>query len=162
MASTTFRAVQAPANRVAFTGARLTVQRPSGARPVHRSAVRPMALFGGAAKSTAGSIYDIKVKSIDGSQYGMDKYKGKVLLCVNVASACGFTPQYTEMAELYTKYSKQGLEIIAQPCNAFGGQEPGSNSEVKSFAARKGFNGPMLAKGEVNGKRGAKLGAVVF
>nr|AFI55001.1 GPX1a [Chlorella sp. NJ-18] len=114
------------------------------------------ALFGGSA--TAGkSLYDYDVKSIDGKDIKMDKFKGKVLLVINVASACGFTPQYTEMSELYNKYSKDGLEVLAFPCNQFGAQEPGSNSEIKSFAERKGFKGPMFAKTDVNGPNALPL-----
>ncbi|EFN52049.1 hypothetical protein CHLNCDRAFT_49115 [Chlorella variabilis] len=87
----------------------------------------------------------------------MDRYKGKVLLIINVASACGFTPQYTEMTELYNKYAAKGLEVLAFPCNQFGSQEPGSNSEIKSFAERKGFKGPMFAKTDVNGSEAEPL-----
>lgn len=75
----------------------------------------------------------------------------QVLLIVNVASQCGFTPQYNDLVELYNKYNSQGFEVIAQPCNMFGGQEPGSNASIKSFAERKGAKFPMLMKGDVNG-----------
>lgn len=75
----------------------------------------------------------------------------QVLLIVNVASQCGFTPQYNDLVELYNKYQSKGLEVIAQPCNMFGGQEPGSNSSIKSFAERKGAKFPMLMKADVNG-----------
>jgi len=110
-----------------------------------------MALFGGA-KTASGSIYDIEVQTIDGKNTTMKNYKGKVLLIVNLASQCGFTPQYAELVELYKKYKSQGLEILGQPCSQFGNQEPGSNKEIKSFAERNyGATFPLLAKGNVNG-----------
>ena len=78
-------------------------------------------------------------------------------MIVNVASQCGFTPQYNDLVELYNKYNKQGFEVIAQPCNMFGGQEPGSNSSIKSFAERKGAKFPMLMKADVNGDNEEEL-----
>ncbi|KAI3426070.1 hypothetical protein D9Q98_008038 [Chlorella vulgaris] len=142
-----------------FTGAQL--RRTVSAAPARKANMQSVrALFGGGGSSAATSsspIYDFKVKGIDGSEVKLDRYKGKVLLVVNVASACGFTPQYTEMTELYNKYNKQGLEILAFPCNQFGSQEPGSNSEIKSFAERKGFKGPIFAKTDVNGSNAEPL-----
>lgn len=107
------------------------------------------AMFGSA--SAQGSIYDFEVTSIDGKEVPMSQFKDKVLLVVNVASACGFTPQYKDFVELYGKYKSQGFEVLAFPCNQFGSQEPGSNSEVKSFASRQGATFPMFAKSDVNG-----------
>ncbi|KAL4436645.1 hypothetical protein ABPG75_003784 [Micractinium tetrahymenae] len=138
-----------------FTGAKLQAAARAAA-PAARQQTRTMALFGGSA-ATKGSLYDFTVKGIDGQDINMSKFKGKVLLIINVASACGFTPQYTEMTELYNKYSRQGLEVLAFPCNQFGAQEPGSNSEIKSFAERKGFKGPMFAKSDVNGPNALPL-----
>ena len=123
----------------------------SSVRPGRRATTRTMALFGGGAKPAPSSLYDIKIKTIDGKDASMDQFKGKVLLIVNVASQCGFTPQYGELVEMYNKYNKDGLEVIAQPCNQFGGQEPASNPEIKAFAERKGAKFPMLMKGDVNG-----------
>src|SRR5882757_1405899 len=100
----------------------------------------------------AGSIYDIPVKDIDGTATNLSAYKGKVLLIVNVASKCGFTPQYTALEATYTKYSDQGFVILGFPCNQFGGQEPGSDEEIKQFCSSK-FNVtfPLYDKIEVNG-----------
>jgi len=144
---------KATLSRNAFSGTLLLPNHVVPRRPAvvrTTTSVRTMALFGGA-KAAPSSLYDINVKTIDGKDASMSAYKGKVLLVVNLASQCGFTPQYTELAQLYDKYQKQGLEIIGQPCNQFGGQEPGSNSEVKSFAQRKGASFPLLSKADVNG-----------
>jgi glutathione peroxidase len=81
----------------------------------------------------AASIYDIPVKDIDGKATTLSAYKGKVMLIVNVASQCGFTPQYTALQATYKKYSDQGFVILGFPCNQFGEQEPGSNEEIKQF-----------------------------
>lgn len=113
---------------------------------------RTMAFFGGGnAKTLPSSIYDISVTTIDGKDISMSQFKNKVVLVVNVASACGFTPQYTDMAQLYDKYKGKGFEILAFPCNAFGGQEPAANPQIKQFAQNKGAKFQLLAKGEVNG-----------
>lgn len=79
------------------------------------------------------SIYDFNAKTIDGEEVSLEKYKGKVVLIVNTASKCGFTPQYEGLEKLYSKYADKGLEILGFPCNQFGEQEPGSNSDVKNF-----------------------------
>jgi glutathione peroxidase len=81
----------------------------------------------------SSSIYDLKLKSIDGQRLELSKYKGKVLLIVNVASECGMTPQYAGLQALHEKYHDQGLAILGVPCNQFGGQEPGSEKEIKEF-----------------------------
>ncbi|MCU0371894.1 MAG: glutathione peroxidase [Ignavibacteria bacterium] len=79
------------------------------------------------------NIYDIKVRTVDGQEKSLSEYKGKVLLIVNVASKCGYTPQYEGLEKIYEKYKDRGFEILAFPCNDFGGQEPGSNEEIQSF-----------------------------
>jgi glutathione peroxidase len=100
----------------------------------------------------ASSIYDIPVKDIDGNPTTLSAYKGKVLLIVNVASRCGFTPQYTALEATYKKYSDQGFVILGFPCNQFGGQEPGSDEEIKQFCTSKfAVTFPMFDKIEVNG-----------
>jgi glutathione peroxidase len=79
------------------------------------------------------NIYNITVKTIDGADKPLSDYKGKVLLIVNVASKCGYTPQYEGLQKLYEKYKDKGFEILAFPCNDFGSQEPGNNEEIKQF-----------------------------
>jgi glutathione peroxidase len=104
------------------------------------------------------SIYDFTVKSIDGKDVHLSDYKGKVLLIVNVASKCGFTPQYKGLEELYRKYQKDGLEILGFPCNQFAGQEPGSNEEIKNFCKTTyDVTFPMFDKIDVNGDNTAPL-----
>lgn len=126
-------------------------------RVMHRAckATPTVALFG--STKTAGTLYDYSVKSIDGKNIQLSKFKGKVLLIVNVASQCGFTPQYKEFVELYDKYNRQGLEVIAFPCNQFGSQEPGSNQEIKGFAQKQGAKFPVMAKVDVNGSNAEPL-----
>lgn len=110
-----------------------------------------MALFGGGATKT-GSFYDFTVNDIDGKPVKMDKFKGKVALIVNLASACGFTPQYTELAQVYDKYQSKGFTVLGFPCNQFGAQEPGSNANIKQFAMKEyGVKFPLFAKVDVNG-----------
>ncbi|MGB9702086.1 MAG: glutathione peroxidase [Candidatus Kapaibacteriota bacterium] len=104
------------------------------------------------------SIYDFTVKSIDGKDVKMSDYKGKVLLIVNVASKCGFTPQYKGLEELYRKYQKDGLVVMGFPCNQFAGQEPGSNEEIKAFCKTNyDVTFPMFDKIDVNGDNTAPL-----
>lgn len=104
------------------------------------------------------SIYDFSVKSIDGKDVKMSDYKGKVLLIVNVASKCGFTPQYKGLEELYRKYQKDGLVVMGFPCNQFAGQEPGSNEEIKTFCKTNyDVTFPMFDKIDVNGDNTAPL-----
>jgi glutathione peroxidase len=100
----------------------------------------------------AGSIYDIAVKDIDGKDTTLGAYKGKVILIVNVASKCGFTPQYKNLEAVYEKYKGQGFVILGFPCNQFGGQEPGTDEEIKQFCTSKYFiTFPLFDKIEVNG-----------
>lgn len=79
------------------------------------------------------TVYDFSAKTITGEEKSLKDYEGKVLLIVNVASKCGFTPQYKGLQEVYDKYKEQGLEILGFPCNQFGGQEPGTEADITSF-----------------------------
>jgi glutathione peroxidase len=100
----------------------------------------------------AQSIYDISVRTIDGKTIKLSEYKNKVILIVNVASECGYTPQYEGLESIYEKYKSQGFVVLGFPCNQFGGQEPGTNEEIKTFCSSK-FNVkfPLFDKIEVNG-----------
>jgi glutathione peroxidase-family protein len=99
------------------------------------------------------SIYDFSVTSIEGQSINLSAYKDKVLLIVNTASQCGFTPQYQGLQALYEKYADKGLVILGFPCNQFGQQEPGSASEIQSFCeTRFGVKFPLFEKVDVNGK----------
>ena len=98
------------------------------------------------------SIYNFEVTNISGETETLEKYNDKVLLIVNVASKCGFTPQYKGLEELYKKYKDQGLEILGFPCNQFGKQEPGSDEEISSFCEINfGVTFPLFSKIDVNG-----------
>ena len=98
------------------------------------------------------TLYDFKVKTIDGVETPLSAYKGKVILIVNVASKCGFTPQYKGLEELYKKYKDRGFVILGFPCNQFGKQEPGTNDEIKQFCSvNYGVTFPMFDKIDVNG-----------
>jgi glutathione peroxidase len=100
----------------------------------------------------ASSIYDFTLNSIDGKPAPLANYKGKVLLVVNVASRCGFTPQYTALEATYEKYKDQGFVILGFPANNFGGQEPGTNAEIKTFCASKYMvTFPLYSKVSVKG-----------
>ena len=100
----------------------------------------------------AESLYDIGVKNIDGKSTSLKPYQGKVLLIVNVASKCGYTPQYTGLEALNQKYKGKGLEVLGFPCNQFGGQEPGTNEEIKEFCSSKyNITFPLYDKIDVNG-----------
>ncbi len=100
----------------------------------------------------AAGLYDIPLKDIDGKESSLKAYQGKVLLIVNVASKCGLTPQYTALQSLYAKYKDQGLVVLGFPCNQFGGQEPGTNEEIKQFCSGKyDVSFPLFDKIEVNG-----------
>jgi glutathione peroxidase len=100
----------------------------------------------------AASLYDVALKDIDGQPASLAPYKGKVMLIVNVASKCGFTPQYKELEELSVRFKDQGLVVLGFPCNQFGAQEPGTNAEIKEFCSLTyGVNFPLFDKLEVNG-----------
>lgn len=102
----------------------------------------------------AGTIHDIKVKDIDGKDTSLNAYKGKVLLIVNVASKCGLTPQYKALEALQQKYKDKGLTVLGFPCNQFGGQEPGTNDEIKQFCSSKyNVTFPLFDKIDVNGEK---------
>jgi len=105
------------------------------------------------AAQAADSVYDIPLKDIDGKDASLKPYKGQVILVVNVASKCGFTPQYTALEALYKKYTLEGLVICGFPCNQFGKQEPGTDSEIKEFCTSKyDVTFPMFDKLDVNGE----------
>lgn len=104
------------------------------------------------AASPAGSIFDFTMTSIDGKDVPLAGYRGKVLLIVNVASRCGFTPQYKGLEALYGKYREQGFEVLGFPANDFGAQEPGTDEEIMSFCERTyGVTFPMFSKIAVRG-----------
>lgn len=88
-------------------------------------------------EETSNNILDLIVKDINGKEVKLSNYKGKVLLIVNVASKCGYTPQYEGLEKIYKRYKNQGFEILAFPCNDFGAQEPGKNEEIKDFCSTK-------------------------
>lgn len=98
------------------------------------------------------TIYDFSVPAANGQPVALETHRGKVLLIVNTASKCGFTPQYAGLQELYDSYAARGLVIIALPCNQFGKQEPGSNDEIQEFCQLNyGLTFPVMGKIEVNG-----------
>ena len=104
------------------------------------------------------TIYDYTVKDRQGNDVSMSKFKGKVLLIVNTATGCGFTPQYEGLEKLYTKYKDKGLEILDFPCNQFGNQAPGSNDEIHEFCTLKYHTTfDQFAKIEVNGENESPL-----
>ena len=99
------------------------------------------------------SIYEFKVKAQDGSEVSLEDYKGKVLLIVNTATGCGFTPQYDELQDLYELHQKDGFEILDFPCNQFAEQAPGSDEEIHSFCTgRFGITFPQFSKIDVLGE----------
>lgn len=102
--------------------------------------------------SETQSIYDFSVPTSSGDQQSLRDYQGKVVLIVNTASKCGFTPQYEGLQKLHDKYSERGLVVVAMPCNQFGAQEPGSNAAVQEFCQLNyGLSFPVMGKIEVNG-----------
>lgn len=106
-----------------------------------------------ASLALAGSVYDIKVKDIDGKETTLADYKGKTLLIVNVASHCGLTPQYKALEAAYEKFKDKGLVVLGFPCNQFNGQEPGTNDEIKKFCTTQyHVSFPMFDKIDVNGE----------
>ena len=99
------------------------------------------------------SLYDFSVNARDGKAVSLKDYEGKVLLIVNTATGCGFTPQYTGLQELYNKYREEGFEILDFPCNQFLNQAPGTDDEIHTFCTgRFGITFPQFAKIDVNGK----------
>ncbi|MDM5188407.1 glutathione peroxidase [Bacillus sp. DX4.1] len=104
------------------------------------------------------TIYDFSATTITGEEKSLRDYEGKVLLIVNVASKCGFTPQYKGLQSVYEKYKEQGFEILGFPCNQFGGQEPGAEDEITSFCELNyGVSFPMFAKVDVKGEHAHPL-----
>ncbi len=104
------------------------------------------------------SVYDFSVKDIHGKTVNLDRYKGKVMLIVNTASECGYTPQYKGLEALHKRLADKGLAVLGFPCNQFGAQEPGSEKDIESFCeVNYGVTFPMFAKIDVNGGAAAPL-----
>lgn len=104
------------------------------------------------------NVYDFKVKAQDGTEISLSDFQGKALLIVNTATGCGFTPQYTELQEIYEEFQAQGLEILDFPCNQFGEQTPGTDEEVHDFCTgRYGITFPQYSKIDVNGENAIPL-----
>ena len=104
------------------------------------------------------SFYDFSAKTIDGQDTPLNSYQGKVVLVVNTASKCGFTPQYDGLEELYQRFGDRGFEVLAFPCNQFGGQEPGDAGEIAEFCkVNFGLTFPLMAKVDVNGDNASPL-----
>lgn len=108
--------------------------------------------------AASASIYDFSATSIDGKPVPLDAFKDNVLLIVNTASQCGFTPQYQGLQSIYAKYADQGLVVLGFPCNQFGQQEPGTAEQIQSFCeTRFGVSFPLFQKVEVNGSNAHPL-----
>ena len=104
------------------------------------------------------NVYDFKVKAQDGSEVSLSDYKGKVLLIVNTATGCGFTPQYDELQDLYDAFKDKGFEILDFPCNQFADQAPGTDDEIHTFCTgRFGITFPQFSKVDVNGENAIPL-----
>jgi glutathione peroxidase len=104
------------------------------------------------------SVYDFEARQIDGQPVPLSSFKGKVLLIVNTASKCGFTPQFEGLEALYSKYSTKGLAVLGFPSNQFGNQDPGTNEEIGAFCVENyGVSFPMMEKIDVNGSGAAPL-----
>lgn len=104
------------------------------------------------------NIYDFKVAAQDGSEVSLDQFKGKTILVVNTATGCGFTPQYSELQDIYDELHASGLEILDFPCNQFANQAPGSDEEIHDFCTgRYGITFPQYSKVDVNGENAIPL-----
>src|SRR5690349_15896758 len=104
------------------------------------------------------SVYDFAARDIDGKERSLSEFRGKLLLIVNVASQCGFTPQYKGLEELHRKYADRGVEVLGFPCNQFGKQEPGDAEEIKNFCSLTyEATFPIFAKIDVNGPQAHPL-----
>ncbi len=113
-----------------------------------------MIFVAGTTSMAADSIHEFKMKDIEGKEVELSEFKDKVVLIVNVASKCGATPQYEQLQALSDKYSKKGLVVVGVPCNQFGGQEPGSEKDIKEFCSTKyKVTFPMMSKVDVNGDK---------
>ncbi len=109
-------------------------------------------------QSETAAALNFKMKSIDGDEVNLADYQGNVLVMVNVASRCGMTPQYADLQQLHEKYADKGLAILGFPCNQFGGQEPGSEADIKQFCTNNyGVEFDMFSKIDVNGPNQAAL-----
>ncbi len=116
-----------------------------------------MFFVAGTTSMAADSIYDFKMKDIEGKEVELSEFKDKVVLIVNVASKCGATPQYEQLQALSDKYSEKGLVVVGVPCNQFGGQEPGSEKDIKEFCSTKyKVTFPMMSKVNVNDDKESK------
>jgi glutathione peroxidase len=105
-----------------------------------------------------GTIYDFEARQMNGTTVPLEQYRGKALLIVNTASACGFTPQFGGLEALHEKYGRRGLAVLGFPCNQFGSQDPGSNEAIASFCQLNyGVTFPMMAKIDVNGPQADPL-----
>lgn len=108
---------------------------------------------GGKGDKKVPAVLSFKAQSIDGKDVDLAKYRGKVVLIVNVASECGYTSQYKQLQDLHKKYAEQGLAVLGFPCNDFGGQEPGSEAEIKIFCTKNyGVTFDMFSKVKISGK----------
>jgi len=104
------------------------------------------------------NIYDFNVINVKGEDVSLEKYKGKVLMIINTATGCGFTPQYKDLQEIYEKFHEKGLEIIDIPCNQFAGQAPGTDEEIHKFCTLNfGTKFPQMKKSNVNGEEALPL-----
>jgi glutathione peroxidase len=104
------------------------------------------------------TVYDYSAKTIKGEEVSLENYKDQVLLIVNTASICGFTPQYGQLQEIYDQYKDRGFAVLGFPCNQFGSQEPGDEAEIEEFCTLNfGVNFPMFAKIDVNGENANPL-----
>eukprot|EP00898_Chlorokybus_atmophyticus_P003974 jgi/Chlat1/4578/Chrsp290S00321 len=141
--SSLFLGTRAPLPRRLAAGVRV------GGRPGRR----------GFTVAMAAGFHALKAKDIDGKEVDFEqRFKGKVVLVTNVASQCGFTnSNYTELVELHKKYADKGLEIVAFPCNQFGGQEPGSGEDIKKFASKYGAQFLLMDKVDVNGPKTSEV-----
>ena len=104
------------------------------------------------------SFYDLSVTAADGSEVSMKDFEGKVVMVVNTATGCGFTPQYADIEDMYAKYHDNGFEVIDVPCNQFAGQTPGTDEEIHDFCAiNYGTEFPQMKKSDVNGANAIPL-----
>jgi glutathione peroxidase len=104
------------------------------------------------------SVYDFEAQQMNGQPVALSQYQGKVLLIVNTASQCGFTPQFAGLEALHQQFGERGLQVLGFPCNQFGGQDPGSNDEIAQFCSLNyGVTFPMMAKIDVNGAQASPL-----
>ena len=134
---------------------------PQVCRPGNRLGASAVGAIVGAGEKGGGKVsaaLNFQMTGLDGKDVDLAKFQGKVVLIVNVASECGYTPQYKSLQALYAKHAKEGLVIVGVPCNQFGQQEPGTNKEIAEFCKENyGVTFPMLAKVDVNGNNACAL-----